>query len=163
MTACGSPSRDSGNVGSYLARFIREDGATVIAVSDSSGGVYNPNGIDVKLALAHKQETGRLEGLKDTETITNEELLELDADVLAPCALEQVITSQNADRIKAKLIVEGRQRPTTPTADEILEDRGVMWSCPTCWRMRAASSSRTSSGFRASRSTSGRRRRSTGA
>ena len=115
-----------GNVGSYLARFVQEDGATVIAVSDSSGGVHNPNGIDVKLALAHKQETGRLEGLKDTETITNEELLELDADVLAPCALEQVITSENADKIKAGLIVEGANGPTTPTADEILEDRGVM-------------------------------------
>ena len=105
-----------GNVGSYLARFVQEDGATVVAVSDSSGGVHNPNGIDVKLALAHKQETGRLEGLKDTETITNEELLELDVDVLAPCALEQVITSENADRIKAMLIVEGANGPTTPTA-----------------------------------------------
>src|ERR671913_136226 len=115
-----------GNVGSYLARFVQEDGATVVAVSDSSGGVHNPNGIDVKLALAHKQETGRLEGLKDTETITNEELLELDVDVLAPCALEQVITSENADRIKAMLIVEGANGPTTPTADEILEDKGVM-------------------------------------
>jgi glutamate dehydrogenase (NAD(P)+) len=115
-----------GNVGSYLARFVQEDGATVITVSDSSGGVYNPNGIDVKLALAHKQETGRLEGLKDTETITNEELLELEADVLAPCALEQVITSENADKIKAGLIVEGANGPTTPTTDEILEDRGVM-------------------------------------
>ena len=115
-----------GNVGSYLARFIQEDGATVVAVSDSSGGVHNPNGIDVKLALAHKQETGQLEGLKDTETITNEELLELDVDVLAPCALEQVITSANADRIKAMLIVEGANGPTTPTADEILEDKGIM-------------------------------------
>src|SRR5215204_920911 len=115
-----------GNVGSYLARFVQEDGATVVAVSDSSGAVHNPNGIDVKLALAHKQETGRLESLKDTETITNEELLELDVDVLAPCALEQVITSENADRIKAMLIVEGANGPTTPTADEILEDKGVM-------------------------------------
>jgi glutamate dehydrogenase (NAD(P)+) len=115
-----------GNVGSYLARFVQEDGATVIALSDSVGGVYNPNGIDVQLALARKQETGRLEGLKDTEAITNEELLELDTDVLAPCALEQVITSENADRIKASIVVEGANGPTTPTADEILDDRGVM-------------------------------------
>jgi glutamate dehydrogenase (NAD(P)+) len=115
-----------GNVGSYLARFVAEDGATVVALSDSSGGVYNPNGIDVANALAHKQETGRLEGLKDTESITNEELLLVDCDVLAPCALEQVITSENADRIKASIIVEGANGPTTPTADEILEDRGVL-------------------------------------
>jgi glutamate dehydrogenase (NAD(P)+) len=115
-----------GNVGSYLARFVAEDGATVVALSDSSGGVYNPNGIDVALALAHKQETGRLDGLKDTESITNEELLVIDCDVLAPCALEQVITSANADNVKASIIVEGANGPTTPTADEILEDKGVL-------------------------------------
>jgi glutamate dehydrogenase (NAD(P)+) len=115
-----------GNVGSYLAKFVAEDGAKVIALSDSSGGIYNHNGIDVALALAHKQETGELSGLKDTEAITNDELLLLDCDVLAPCALEQVITSENADKIKAKLICEGANGPTTPTADEILEDRGVM-------------------------------------
>jgi glutamate dehydrogenase (NAD(P)+) len=115
-----------GNVGSYLAKFVAEDGARVIALSDSGGGVYNPNGIDVALALAHKQETGRLQGLKDTEGVTNEELLLLDCDVLAPCALEQVITSENADKIKAKVICEGANGPTTPTADEILEERGVL-------------------------------------
>ncbi len=115
-----------GNVGSYLARFVAEDGATVVALSDSGGGVYNPDGIDVALALAHKQETGRLEGLKDTETITNDELLLLDCDVLAPCALEQVITTENADKIKASIVVEGANGPTTPSADEILEDRGVL-------------------------------------
>ena len=115
-----------GNVGSYLAKFVGEDGAKVVGLSDSSGGVYNPNGIDVALALAHKQETSELQGLKDSERVTNDELLLLDCDVLAPCALEQVITADNADRIKAKLICEGANGPTTPTADEILEDRGVM-------------------------------------
>jgi glutamate dehydrogenase (NAD(P)+) len=115
-----------GNVGSYLARFVAEDGASVIALSDSGGGVYNPNGIDVANALAHKQETGRLDGLKDTDSITNDELLLLDCDVLAPCALEQVITSANADKIKASIIIEGANGPTTPTADEILEDRGLL-------------------------------------
>jgi glutamate dehydrogenase (NAD(P)+) len=115
-----------GNVGSYLARFVQEDGATVVALSDSSGGVHNPNGIDVQLALAHKQETGRLDGLKDAESITNDDLLAVDCDVLAPCALEQVITSENADKVKAQLVVEGANGPTTPTADEILEDRGVL-------------------------------------
>jgi glutamate dehydrogenase (NAD(P)+) len=115
-----------GNVGSYLARFVAEDGAIVVALSDSRGGIYNENGIDVGLALAHKQETGALDGLKDTESVTNDELLLLDCDVLAPCALEQVITRRNADKIKAKIIVEGANGPTTPTADEILEDRGVL-------------------------------------
>ena len=100
-----------GNVGSYLARFVQEDGATVVALSDSSGGVYNANGIDVQLALAHKQETGRLDGLKDAESVTNEELLLIDCDVLAPCALEQVITSDNADKIKAQIVVEGANGP----------------------------------------------------
>jgi glutamate dehydrogenase (NAD(P)+) len=115
-----------GNVGSYLAKFVAEDGAKVVGISDSSGGIHNPNGLDVDLALAHKQETGQLQGLKDTESITNDELLLLDCDVLAPCALEQVITSDNADRIKAKVICEGANGPTTPTADEILDDRGIM-------------------------------------
>ena len=115
-----------GNVGSYLAKFVAEDGAKVIAVSDSNGGVYNSNGIDMANAIAHKQETGQLEGLRDTESITNEELLLLDCDVLAPCALEQVITAENADKIKAKLICEGANGPTTPAADEILDERGVL-------------------------------------
>ena len=115
-----------GNVGSYLAKFVAEDGGTVVALSDSSGGIYNARGIDVQLALAHKQETGKLDGLKDTESITNDELLLLDCDVLAPCALEQVITSENADKIKAAIVLEGANGPTTPTADEILDDRGVI-------------------------------------
>ena len=115
-----------GNVGSYLALFLEEEGAKVIALSDSVGGIHNPNGIDVKAAQAHKQETGQLAGLKDTQTITNDELVLLDCDVLAPCALEQVITSRNADKVKAQLIVEGANGPVTPTADEILEDRGIL-------------------------------------
>jgi glutamate dehydrogenase (NAD(P)+) len=115
-----------GNVGMYLAKFLAQEGATVIAASDSSGGVHNPKGIDVETAIAHKQETGSLSGLKDTEKVTDEELLQLDCDVLAPCALEQVITSDNADKIKARIICEGANGPTTPAADEILEDRGVL-------------------------------------
>jgi glutamate dehydrogenase (NAD(P)+) len=115
-----------GNVGMYLARFLAQEGATVIAASDSSGGVHNPKGIDIETAIAHKQETGSLSGLKDAEQVTDEEVLLLDCDVLAPCALEQVITSDNADKIKAKIICEGANGPTTPAADEILEDRGVL-------------------------------------
>ncbi|HET7856972.1 MAG TPA: Glu/Leu/Phe/Val dehydrogenase [Gaiellaceae bacterium] len=115
-----------GNVGSYLAKFIHGLGAKVIAVSDSTSGIYNPEGIDVDLALAHKQETGALAGLRGTEPVSNEDLLLLDCDVLAPCALEQVITGENADKIKAKIICEGANGPVTPTADEILDERGVL-------------------------------------
>ena len=115
-----------GNVGSFLAKFLAQEGAKVIGVSDSSGGVYNPNGIDVETAIAHKQETGALAGLNGTERVTDEELLLLDCDVLAPCALEQVITTENADKINAKIVCEGANGPTTPAADEILEDRGIL-------------------------------------
>jgi glutamate dehydrogenase (NAD(P)+) len=115
-----------GNVGSYLARFLADDGAKVIAISDSRGGVHNPEGLDVSAVLAHKQETGSLAGFRGGEHVTNEELLLLPCDVLAPCALEQVITSENADKVKAKMIVEGANGPVTPGADEILEDRGIL-------------------------------------
>src|SRR5213078_3087993 len=96
-----------GNVGSYLAKFLVEEGATVIAISDSSSGLYNPKGIDVQSAFAHKRETGALAGFRGAEAISNDDLLVLDCDVLAPCALEQVITTDNADRVKASIIVEG--------------------------------------------------------
>jgi glutamate dehydrogenase (NAD(P)+) len=115
-----------GNVGSFLAKFIAQDGAKVVAVSDSQGGLYNSEGIDVDAAIAHKQETGSLDGLRGAERITNEELIVLDCDILAPCALEQVITADNADQVKAKIVCEGANGPTTPAADEILQDRGVL-------------------------------------
>jgi glutamate dehydrogenase (NAD(P)+) len=115
-----------GNVGSFLAKFLAEDGSTVIAVSDSAGGVHNPNGLDVEAALRHKVETGVLEGLPNAEPITNEELLLLECDVLAPCALEQVITRDNADQVRARIVCEGANGPVTPAADAILEDRGVL-------------------------------------
>jgi glutamate dehydrogenase (NAD(P)+) len=115
-----------GNVGSYLAKFLVEEGSTVVAVSDSGGGLYNPKGVDVSAALAHKQETGTLRGLRGADEITNEELLLVDCDVLAPCALEQVITQDNADKIKAAIICEGANGPVTPAADDILEDKGVL-------------------------------------
>jgi glutamate dehydrogenase (NAD(P)+) len=115
-----------GNVGANLARLLHGDGAKVVAVSDSRGGVYNPNGIDVPAALAHKQERGTLEGLANAEPVTNEELVELPCDILAPCALEQVVTEENADRVKATVICEGANGPVTPAADSILEDRGVL-------------------------------------
>jgi glutamate dehydrogenase (NAD(P)+) len=115
-----------GNVGSYFAKFVAEDGARVVAISDSTTALYNANGIDVQAAFAHKRETGSLAGLKGAEEITNEELLLVDCDILAPCALEQVITEDNASQIKAKMIVEGANGPITPVADAILEDMGVL-------------------------------------
>jgi len=115
-----------GNVGAHLARLLHGEGAKVVAVSDSRGGVYNPKGIDVPAALAHKQERGTLSGLANAEAVTNEELVELPCDIFAPCALEQVVTEENADRVKAQVICEGANGPVTPTADAILEDRGVL-------------------------------------
>jgi glutamate dehydrogenase (NAD(P)+) len=115
-----------GNVGSFLAKFLHEEGAKVVAISDSTTAWYNPKGIDVPTAFAYKREHHTLAGLKGAEAITNEELLLLDCDVLAPCALEQVITERNADQVKASIICEGANGPVTPTADAILEDNGVL-------------------------------------
>jgi len=115
-----------GNVGAHLARLLHGEGAKVVAVSDTGGGVYNPKGIDVPAALAHKQETGALRGLANAEAVTNEELVELPCDILAPCALEQVVSEENADRVKAGIVCEGANGPVTPAADAILEDRGVL-------------------------------------
>src|SRR5438067_4754950 len=139
-----------GNVGSFLARFLAEDGANVIAISDSTAGLHNPKGIDVQAAFAHKRETGTLAGFRGAEAITNEELLLVDCDVLAPCALEQVITTDNADRVKASIICEGANGPVTPSADEILEERGC-FSFPACSRTAAAAAACTSSWVRGSR------------
>ena len=115
-----------GNVGSNLAVILAGQGATIVALSDSHGGVHNADGIDVQSALAHKKDSGSLEGLSGAETITNDELLLVDCDVLAPCALEQVITDENADQIKASIVCEGANGPVTPDADVILDDRGVL-------------------------------------
>jgi glutamate dehydrogenase (NAD(P)+) len=115
-----------GNVGAYFAKFIAEQGATVVAISDSGGGIYNANGLDVAAAFAHKRGGGAISELKGGEHITNEELIALDCDVFAPCALEQVVTGVNADQVKARVIVEGANGPLTPAADEILEGNGVM-------------------------------------
>ena len=114
-----------GNVGSAFARFVSQLGATVIGISDSSGGVHNERGIDVEAALAHKHDGGGLTEFAGGEAITNDELVLLPCDVLAPCALEQVITEANADRVRARIVVEGANNPTTPAADEILDANGV--------------------------------------
>src|SRR5207253_4789894 len=114
------------NVCSYLSNILNQEGALVVAISDSTTALYNPKGIDIPAAFAHKAENRTLVGLKDAETITDEELLLLECDILAPCALEQVITGQNADKVKASIICEGANGPVTPTADAILEDRGIL-------------------------------------
>jgi len=115
-----------GNVGSNLALILADQGATIVALSDSGGGVYNADGIDVRAALDHKGASGSLDGLSGTESITNEELLLVDCDVLAPCALEQVITGENADQVKASIVCEGANGPVTLEADQILDARGVL-------------------------------------
>src|SRR5215218_4563509 len=115
-----------GNVGRNLARLLHERGVVVIAVSDSRGGVHATSGLDVPAVLAWKAEHGVLEGYPSADAITNDELLLLECDVLAPCALEQVITDENAADVKARIVCEGANGPVTPTADEILEDRGIL-------------------------------------
>ncbi len=115
-----------GNAGAIAARLLSEDGAIIIAVSDSNGGIYNPKGIDPIGALRHKQEHGNLSGFGGADNISNEDLLELECDILVPAALESVITERNADRIKAKMIAEAANGPTTPDADRILYNKGIM-------------------------------------
>jgi glutamate dehydrogenase (NAD(P)+) len=115
-----------GNVGAYLAKFLHDEGAHVVAIADSSVTLHNSNGIDIDAALRHKRENGALAGLKDVEEIAPDDLFVLDVDVLAPCALEQVITERNADQVKASIICEGANGPVTPGADAILEDKGVL-------------------------------------
>jgi glutamate dehydrogenase (NAD(P)+) len=115
-----------GNVGSITARLLHDElKCKVVAVSDITGGVYNPNGIDIHRALRHSKEHGSLRGLPDTEPVTNAELLELPCDVLIPAALENQITGRNAARIQARLVIEAANGPTTPDADVILNDRGT--------------------------------------
>jgi glutamate dehydrogenase (NAD(P)+) len=115
-----------GNVGSVFARFMAQLGATVVAVTDSAGGVYNSTGIDISAAIAHKRAGGPLSELGGGERITNEDVVAIDCDVLAPCALEQVITEANADSVRARIVMEGANAPTTPAADEILQENGVL-------------------------------------
>ena len=114
-----------GNAGSYAAIFAHEAGAKVVAVSDSSGAISDPCGLDPRKLLAHKEQTGSVAGFPGSSAIPADELLELDCDVLIPAALENQITQDNAGRISAKLIAEAANGPTTPAADEVLHARGI--------------------------------------
>jgi glutamate dehydrogenase (NAD(P)+) len=115
----------SGNVGGIGATLMHEQGYKVIAISEVGGGIYNPNGIDIPDALKYLQDTKSFDGYPDVERVSNSELLEIECDVLAPCATENQITSENADRIKCKILAEGANGPTTPKADKILYDKGI--------------------------------------
>ncbi|MBV9102014.1 MAG: Glu/Leu/Phe/Val dehydrogenase, partial [Candidatus Eremiobacteraeota bacterium] len=114
-----------GNVGMWAARLFQQRGCKVVGVSDVTGAYYNENGIDVDNAVAHTEEHHNLDGFRGGEKISNSELLVADCDVLVPAALEKVLTAENAPNVKAKLIVEGANGPTTPDADHILNQRGV--------------------------------------
>ena len=115
-----------GNAGMYAAELMSQRGYSVVAVTDSKGGVANPKGLDVAGVMAHKAETGSVVGFTGGERINNKDVLEYDCDVLVPAALEKVITKDNAPRIRAKIVAEAANGPTMPDADKILSDRGVM-------------------------------------
>ncbi len=116
-----------GNAGQYAALLMDEilQCKKLVAVSDSRGGIYNPDGIDAKDIVNHKLQTGKVSGFPGAKSITNEELLELDVDVLFPSALENCITEVNVDNIKAKIIAELANGPTTPEADDVLHRKGI--------------------------------------
>ncbi len=115
-----------GNAGQWSARLLANLGYQIAAVSDTSGGVHNGHGLDVEAALAQKLESGRVTDYKNGDRITNEELLTLPVDILVPAAFENQITSANAADVKAKIIAEAANGPTTPEADDILNDAGCL-------------------------------------
>ena len=114
-----------GNAGSNAARLISELGTKVVAVSDSQGGIFSSKGLDIDAVIQHKKETGSVIGFAGAEDISNEELLIIDCEVLIPAALENVLTEKNAADVKAKIIAEAANGPTTPEADKILEKKNV--------------------------------------
>ena len=114
-----------GNAGAIAAQLLAAEGATIIAVSDSSAGIFNPQGFDPNKVVAWKAEHGTVGGFPGTDPVTNEELLTLDCEILIPAALENQITADIAERIKAKVVAEAANGPTTPEADDILYERGI--------------------------------------
>jgi glutamate dehydrogenase (NAD(P)+) len=128
----GQPFRDAtiaiqgfGNVGYWAAKFASEAGARVVAVSDVAGGAYNPNGLDVDAVARHLQEELSVTSYREADAVENDELIELECDILVPAAIQGVIHSGNADRVKAALLVEAANGPTSPVADRMLQERGI--------------------------------------
>ena len=115
-----------GNVGGQAARIFNELGCKIVAISDISGGVYRPQGLDIPALLDHVQKSGLIEGFTGGEKITNEELITVDCDILVPAALENQLTAENAPEIKASLVVEAANGPTTPEAEQILKEREIV-------------------------------------
>jgi glutamate dehydrogenase (NAD(P)+) len=114
-----------GNAGSIAATLLAAEGATIVAVSDSTGGIHNPSGLDPAKVSSWKQEHGTVVGFPGSDEVTNREILEIDCDILVPAALENQITRQNAPNVKAKVVAEAANGPTTPEADAILHERGI--------------------------------------
>jgi glutamate dehydrogenase/leucine dehydrogenase len=114
-----------GKVGWNAAKLFHEEGCRIVAVSDSKGGIYNPNGLNPTGALEHKSKSGFVLGCRDCKNITNQELLELDCDILVPAAIENQITKANAGNVKAKIVAEGANGPTTPEGSRILNEKGA--------------------------------------
>jgi glutamate dehydrogenase (NAD(P)+) len=114
-----------GNAGSIAAELLAAEGSVIVAVSDSSGGISNPKGLDPQRVSAWKREHGTVVGFPGADVVSNTEILELDCEILVPAALENQITQHNAPSIKARIVAEAANGPTTPEADQILYDRGV--------------------------------------
>lgn len=114
-----------GNVGYWTSVLAEEAGATVVAVSDVGGATHNPNGLDLEAVVKHQREAMSVSGYPGGEKMSNDDLLETDCDILIPAAIDGVIHTRNADRVKAALVVEAANAPTTPTADRILTERGI--------------------------------------
>ncbi len=114
-----------GNAGSIAATLLSQEGCVIVAVSDSTGGIHNPRGLDPAKVSAWKREHGTVSGFPAADEVTNAELLEVDCEILVPAALENQITRQNAGNVKARIVAEAANGPTTPDADAILHDKGV--------------------------------------
>ncbi len=118
-----------GNVGGVAAELIHADGTKVVCVSDIDGAIYNPNGLDIPAVVKWVKENGSVMGYPEADALTGDEVIEIDCDVLVPAAVENVIRLANADKVKASIIIEGANGPTTARADEVLTDKGV-FICP---------------------------------
>lgn len=121
-----------GKVGWHLAKLYQRDGVKVLAVSDVHTAIFQPEGLDILDVYEHVERTGTLRAYPNAKEIGNEEMLELECDILAPCAVQNVITDENAPRVKAKFLIEGANGPTTPEAEKILMDKGV-FIAPDIW------------------------------